>query len=747
MNMAATRVECVTRLAFLLCVVYVYLTFLVYCHEEEKVKLLVVTVATSETEGFQRFMSSAKLYGYRVEVLGLNEPWEGGDVLRYPGGGQKVNLLRKEMEKHKDKDDLIILFTDSYDVIFTGGPEEILKKFYKSKAKVLFSAEGFCWPDESLAKLYPKPEKGKRYLNSGVCLGFSHTGFMGFAPQIYKIVSHEVIGNMDDDQLFYTKVFLQEDLRKDLSIKLDHKADIFQNLNGAVGDVELRFSSKDSYLHNTAYGTNPIIIHGNGPSKVVLNSLGNYLARSWLPSEGCLACKKDTISLSKKKMLELPRVLVGIFIEFPTPFISLFFERILAWSYPKERMDLFIHNRAEYHKKHVEEFISSHKHKYHSVTYLRKSDDIKDWHARNLGLEECAKVNCDYYFSVDSDAHITNPMTLRLLIEQNRPILAPLLTRPNKLWSNFWGALSSDGYYSRSSDYLEIVKNNRRGVWNVPFISGAYLIHGSLLKKKESFPSFIHGLLDPDMAFCKNLRDKGMFMYVTNMEYFGHLINSETFDTSHVHNDLYEIYTNQLDWEEKYIHKNYSRNLEPDHQIDMPCPDVYWFPVVTETFCKHLIEEMENFGKWSDGSNSDPRLAGGYENVPTRDIHMNQIGFEQHWLYFLREYIRPVQEKVFTGYLHDPPKALMNFVVRYRPDEQPSLRPHHDSSTYTINIALNRPHIDFEGGGCRFIRYNCSVREMKIGWSFIHPGRLTHYHEGLKVEKGTRYIMVSFVDP
>lgn len=38
----------------------------------------------------------------------------------------------------------------------------------------------------------------------------------------------------------------------------------------------------------------------------------------------------------------------------------------------------------------------------------------------------------------------------------------------------------------------------------------------------------------------------------------------------------------------------------------------------------------------------------------------------------------------------------MNFVVRYKPDEQPSLKPHHDSSTYTINIALNRPNIDYE---------------------------------------------------
>lgn len=29
----------------------------------------------------------------------------------------------------------------------------------------------------------------------------------------------------------------------------------------------------------------------------------------------------------------------------------------------------------------------------------------------------------------------------------------------------------------------------------------------------------------------------------------------------------------------------------------------------------------------------------------------------------------------------------------------------------------------------------------------MHPGRLTHYHEGLEVTNGTRYIMISFVDP
>lgn len=46
----------------------------------------------------------------------------------------------------------------------------------------------------------------------------------------------------------------------------------------------------------------------------------------------------------------------------------------------------------------------------------------------------------------------------------------------------------------------------------------------------------------------------------------------------------------------------------------------------------------------------DERLAGGYENVPTVDIHMNQIGFEKEWLKYLKEYIVPVVEKLYPGY-------------------------------------------------------------------------------------------------
>lgn len=46
----------------------------------------------------------------------------------------------------------------------------------------------------------------------------------------------------------------------------------------------------------------------------------------------------------------------------------------------------------------------------------------------------------------------------------------------------------------------------------------------------------------------------------------------------------------------------------------------------------------------------DSRIQGGYENVPTVDIHMNQINFEKNWHKFLLEYIAPITEKMYPGY-------------------------------------------------------------------------------------------------
>ncbi|XP_037533039.1 multifunctional procollagen lysine hydroxylase and glycosyltransferase LH3 [Nematolebias whitei] len=703
--------------------------------------LLIITAATEETDGFNRFMRTAREFNYTVKVLGLGEEWKGGDVARTVGGGQKVRWLKKELLKHSEKKEMIIMFVDSYDVIFASGPDELLSKFSRLGHRVVFSAEGFCWPDQRLASKYPEVHSGKRYLNSG--------GFMGFAPDLSAIIQQWKYKDNDDDQLFYTRIYLDKTQRTKFNMTLDHRSRIFQNLNGAIDEVVLKFERSKVRLRNVAYDTLPVIIHGNGPTKLQLNYLGNYVPTVWTYEHGCGICDDDLLFFTDVPDEDMPLVYVAVFIEHPTPFMEEFLERLTTLNYPKTRLRLFIHNNVVYHERHIQQFWERYRTLFPDAVLVGPEENLQEDKARTMASEACQKnPDCGYYFSLDSDVALINPDTLRVLMEENKSVIAPMLSKHGKLWSNFWGALSPEGYYSRSEDYIEIVQGKRIGVWNVPYITQVYLIKGSVLRSKLSQVSlFVDEGLDPDMVFCRSIRDQGIFMFVSNREEFGRLVTSSNFNTSRLHPDMWQIFDNPVDWREKYVHENYSRIFEDETNIvEQPCPDVYWFPAFSDKMCDQLVETMEDFGIWSGGKHKDERLTGGYENVPTVDIHMNQIGFEKEWLKFLKDYLVPVTEKLYPGY-YPKAQAIMNFVVRYRPDEQPYLRPHHDSSTFTINIALNQKNIDYEGGGCRFLRYDCKVESPRKGWSFMHPGRLTHYHEGLPTTKGTRYIMVSFVDP
>uniref|UniRef100_A0A8D1LWY3 Procollagen-lysine,2-oxoglutarate 5-dioxygenase 1 n=1 Tax=Sus scrofa TaxID=9823 RepID=A0A8D1LWY3_PIG len=656
--------------------------------------LLVLTVATKETEGFRRFKRSAQFFNYKIQALGLGEDWNEKEASS--GGGLKVRLLKKALEKHADEN-LVILFTDSYDVVFASGPRELLKKFRQAKSQVVFSAEELIYPDRRLEAKYPAVSDGKRFLGSG--------GFIGYAPNLSKLVAEWEGQDSDSDQLFYTKIFLDPEKRERINITLDHRCRIFQNLDGALDEVVLKFEMGQVRARNLAYDTLPVLIHGNGPTKLQLNYLGNYIPRFWTFETGCSVCDEGLRSLKGIGDEALPTVLVGLFIEQPTPFLSLFFQRLLRLQYPRKRMRLFIHNHEQHHKALVEQFLAEHGDEYQSVKLVGPEVRVANADARNMGADLCRQDrSCTYYFSVDADVALTEPKTLRLLIEQNN------------------------------------------GVWNVPYISNVYLIKGSALRAElQQTDLFHHSKLDPDMAFCANIRQQDVFMFLTNRHAFGHLLSLDSYQTTHLHNDLWEVFSNPEDWKEKYIHENYTKALA-GKLVETPCPDVYWFPIFTETACDELVEEMEHYGQWSLGDNKDNRIQGGYENVPTIDIHMNQISFEREWHKFLVEYIAPMTEKLYPGY-YTRAQFDLAFVVRYKPDEQPSLMPHHDASTFTINIALNRVGVDYEGGGCRFLRYNCSIRAPRKGWTLMHPGRLTHYHEGLPTTKGTRYIAVSFVDP
>lgn len=126
------------------------------------------------------------------------------------------------------------------------------------------------------------------YLNSG--------GFIGYAPEVWSLLQ-KPIEDAADDQLYYTKQYLDEKQREKLGMQLDTHSSVFQNLNGAKEDVKLDvdLDTNEGVLKNINFLTTPSVIHGNGPSKVELNAFANYLAKTF--NHNCLICQENRIEL------------------------------------------------------------------------------------------------------------------------------------------------------------------------------------------------------------------------------------------------------------------------------------------------------------------------------------------------------------------------------------------------------------------------------------------------------------------
>ena len=85
-----------------------------------------------------------------------------------------------------------------------------------------------------------------------------------------------------------------------------------------------------------------------------------------------------------------------------------------------------------------------------------------------------------------------------------------------------------------------------------------------------------------------------------------------------------------------------------------------------------------------------------------------------------------------------------NFLAKYVPSAQGHLSIHHDMSDITCLVQLS-DESEYEGGGTWFRRQRELVKN-PIGYATLHPGNITHKHGARAVTKGTRYIIVSFMN-
>lgn len=205
----------------------------------------VYTVAT-DLEKAKKLIDSSKHNRMKVKVLGAKEEWKGGDIKNTPGGGMKINLLKKELYKHKDND--VILFVDGYDVFLNDTLDNIVQTYLSFHSRVVFAAEKTCWPNQNLKDSFPATEHDNNYLNSGC--------YIGVVSELRKILEEE-LQDSEDDQLYFQKKYLSGEF----DIKLDTNTRLFQCVSSDEDNISI---NEDLKIYNAQTGNFPKILHGNG---------------------------------------------------------------------------------------------------------------------------------------------------------------------------------------------------------------------------------------------------------------------------------------------------------------------------------------------------------------------------------------------------------------------------------------------------------------------------------------------------
>lgn len=213
-----------------------------------------ITIATKPHPILENIKKRVSNNNEQLYVLGTRENrpigWNA-----YGNFGVKLREVHNFINQSNLQENDIILFTDAYDVIYTGNQKTIIERFQKSNRPILFGSETECNPDPNMREKYEKRDEQFPFLNSGM--------FIGRIWALRKCMQDYTFDDKHDDQRFWTQKFFQY---PEL-IGLDYKNELFLNTYG-IDIEEIRWNRQESSFR----GHNPQFIHVNGPNKCDLNN-------------------------------------------------------------------------------------------------------------------------------------------------------------------------------------------------------------------------------------------------------------------------------------------------------------------------------------------------------------------------------------------------------------------------------------------------------------------------------------------
>lgn len=139
---------------------------------------------------------------------------------------------------------------------------------------------------------------------------------------------------------------------------------------------------------------------------------------------------------------------------------------------------------------------------------------------KNKALEKAKEANADYFFLVDCNSLIA-PQTLRYLIHERKPIVAPMLRaipEINDPFSNFFCDVTPNGYFKEHPEYWLILNEIKTGTFTVPLVHCTYLVEKAYFDKL----TYLDESADLDfIVFSRSARENQVSQFISNEQTFG----------------------------------------------------------------------------------------------------------------------------------------------------------------------------------------------------------------------------------
>lgn len=285
-----------------------------------------------------------------------------------------------------------------------------------------------------------------------------------------------------------------------------------------------------------------------------------------------LAVSDVVTDLSEESELKEPRVFLAIIARNAAHLLPNWLGYIENLDYPKNRISVWI--RSDHNEDNtsniLQEWGQNVKGLYHRVLVNVTSTPTKyedasspgEWsdsryrqmiNLRQRALDVARKQWADYLFFVDCDNFIVNPKTLRLLMEEKKTVISPLIEvyGGKAAYSNFWGGMDEEGYYARSDNYFPILQREIKGSFEVPMIHSTMLIDlrkttSDKLRYNPPLASYA-GEEDDILVFAHSARTAGIKLNLVNKEVYGYMLHPS--DVNQTLEDMKIHFTHvKLEW-------------------------------------------------------------------------------------------------------------------------------------------------------------------------------------------------------